>query len=109
VESGGSKKARIKRIARWRHVVNTIEPSVCGGESAFCQVTLTASYLLLFVFSDAVVSTACCRDATERAVTGSVSVRTAGRVIQSRARVTVHQECVVISARTAVPQVYTSD
>jgi len=25
----------------WRHLANTIEPSVCGGNEAFCQITLT--------------------------------------------------------------------
>jgi len=25
--------------AHWRHVANTIEPSVCGGDAAFCQIT----------------------------------------------------------------------
>ena len=27
--------------AHWRHLVNTIEPSVCGGDAALCQITLT--------------------------------------------------------------------
>jgi len=29
------------RGACWRHLANTIEPSVCGGDSALCQITLT--------------------------------------------------------------------
>jgi len=27
--------------AHWRHLANTIEPSVCGGDAALCQITLT--------------------------------------------------------------------
>ena len=30
--------------AYWRNLANTIEPSVCGGDVAFCQITLTTSY-----------------------------------------------------------------
>jgi len=30
--------------AHWRHVVNTIEPHVCGGYAALCQITLTTCY-----------------------------------------------------------------
>ena len=28
----------------WRHLANTSEPSVCGGDAAFCQITLTTCY-----------------------------------------------------------------
>jgi len=31
----------------WRHLANTTEPFVCGGDAALCQVTLTACYDLL--------------------------------------------------------------
>jgi len=24
--------------ARWRHMTNTIEPSMCGGDAALCQL-----------------------------------------------------------------------
>jgi len=27
--------------ALWRHTANTIQPSVCGGDAALCQITLT--------------------------------------------------------------------
>ena len=27
--------------AHWRHLANTTEPSVCGGDAALCQITLT--------------------------------------------------------------------
>jgi len=30
--------------AHWRHLANTIELSVCGGNAALCQITLTACY-----------------------------------------------------------------
>jgi len=30
--------------AHWRHVANTIEPSVGGGDAALCQITLTTCY-----------------------------------------------------------------
>jgi len=28
----------------WRHLTNTTEPSVCGGDAALCQITLTTYY-----------------------------------------------------------------
>jgi len=27
--------------AHWCHLANTTEPSVCGGDAALCQITLT--------------------------------------------------------------------
>jgi len=27
--------------AHWRHLKNTTEPSMCGGDAALCQITLT--------------------------------------------------------------------
>jgi len=30
--------------AHWRHLANTIEPSVCGGNVVLCQITLTTCY-----------------------------------------------------------------
>jgi len=30
--------------AHWRHLANTIEPSVCGGDAVLCKITLTACY-----------------------------------------------------------------
>jgi len=30
--------------AHWRHLVNTMEPSMCGGDAALCQITLTTCY-----------------------------------------------------------------
>ena len=29
---------------RWRHLANTIELSMCSGDAAFCQITLTTCY-----------------------------------------------------------------
>ena len=31
----------------WRHLANTIEPSVCGGDAVLCQITLTICYILI--------------------------------------------------------------
>jgi len=31
-------------IAHWRNLANMIEPSICGGNAALCQVTLTTCY-----------------------------------------------------------------
>jgi len=41
MDSGASKEACIRWGAHWRNMVNTIEPSVCGGDAAFCQITWT--------------------------------------------------------------------
>jgi len=30
--------------AHWRHLANTIEPSVCGGDAVLFQFTLTTCY-----------------------------------------------------------------
>jgi len=30
--------------AHWRHLKNTTEPSMCGGDSALCQITLTTCF-----------------------------------------------------------------
>jgi len=30
--------------AYWRHLANTTEPSMCGGDAAFCLITLTTCY-----------------------------------------------------------------
>jgi len=30
--------------ARWRHLANTTEPSMCCGDTALCQITLTTCY-----------------------------------------------------------------
>jgi len=37
----GSRKHVLDGDVHWRHLANTIEPSMCGGDAAFCQVTLT--------------------------------------------------------------------
>ena len=31
--------------AHWRHLANTVEPSVCGGDVVLCQITLTTCFL----------------------------------------------------------------
>jgi len=35
--------------AHWRHLTNTIEPSICGGDAVLCQITLIV-WLLLLLF-----------------------------------------------------------
>ena len=30
--------------AHWRHLVNTIDPSVCGNNAALCQITFSTCY-----------------------------------------------------------------
>jgi len=30
--------------AHWRHLANTIKPSVCGGDAVLCQITLITCY-----------------------------------------------------------------
>jgi len=32
--------------AHWRHMANTIEPSVCGGDADLCQITLTTFHVM---------------------------------------------------------------
>jgi len=42
--------------ARWRHLANATEPSMCGGDAALCQITLTILRLSLCVSSLDVVT-----------------------------------------------------
>ena len=35
--------------AQWRHLKNTTEPSMCGGDAALCQITLTTCLNLLAI------------------------------------------------------------
>ena len=37
--------------AHWRHLKNTTEPSMCGGDAALCQITLTMHLLIYGVAS----------------------------------------------------------
>jgi len=36
--------------ARWRHLANTTEPSVCGGDAALSEITLTACFCYIRAF-----------------------------------------------------------
>jgi len=38
--------------AHWRHLKNTTEPSMCGGDAALCQITLTTCWSVLSVWRD---------------------------------------------------------
>jgi len=40
-DSGWSKEACIRCSARWRHLANTTEPYMCGGDAACCQIIPT--------------------------------------------------------------------
>jgi len=35
----GPRKRLLGMGAHWRHLANTIEPSMCGGDAACCQIT----------------------------------------------------------------------
>ena len=35
------------RGTHWRHLANTTEPSICGGDAALCQITLTTCLITL--------------------------------------------------------------
>jgi len=34
----------------WRHLANTIEPSVCGGDTVLCQISLTTCYYYYYYY-----------------------------------------------------------
>jgi len=62
VDSGGPKEAQVQSYspggpmcphgkARWRHLANTIEPSVCGGDVVSCEITLTTCCILMRLLS----------------------------------------------------------
>jgi len=38
--------------AHWRHLKNTTEPSMCGGDAALCQITLTTCSCCEYVDMD---------------------------------------------------------
>ena len=40
----GSRKHVLDMGAHWRHLENTTEPSMCGGDAAFRQNSLTSYY-----------------------------------------------------------------
>jgi len=42
----GCRLGRTRRGSHWRNLVNTIEPSVCGGDAALCQITSTTCFIL---------------------------------------------------------------
>jgi len=41
VDLGGSKNSLLDEGTRWRNLANMTEPSTCGADVAFCQITLT--------------------------------------------------------------------
>ena len=55
IDSGGPRKRKFNRVrqeapmclhrrAHWRHLANTTEPYVCGGDAALCHSTLTTCH-----------------------------------------------------------------
>jgi len=38
--------------AHWRHLKNTTEPSMCGGDAALCQITLTTCIAVCLLWCD---------------------------------------------------------
>jgi len=70
VHSGGLKEACVTWGAHWRHLANTTEPSVCGGDAALRQITLNMSKCLQHqaaVSSKQKLLSICWRQAVERA------------------------------------------
>ena len=47
-DSGGPKEACLRWGAHWRHLANTTKLTMCGGDAACCQITLTA-YFICFI------------------------------------------------------------
>jgi len=47
-DSGGPKEACLRWGAHWRHLANTTKLTVCGGDAACCQITLT-TYFICFI------------------------------------------------------------
>ena len=56
--------------AHWRHLKNTTEPSMCGGDAALCQITLTTCSMLGVLF----VSTFIRHCMTEENLTGLITI-----------------------------------
>ena len=44
----GPRKHALDRAAHWRNLANTIEPSICAGDAALRQITLTTRYYYYF-------------------------------------------------------------
>jgi len=40
----GPSKYVLKWSAHWHHLANTIEPSMCGGDTVLCHIALTTCY-----------------------------------------------------------------
>ena len=48
VDSGGPKEACVRRRSHWHHMANTIELSMCGGDTALCENTLITCFLIIW-------------------------------------------------------------
>ena len=42
--TGVGRRRHMLHGTHWRHLANTSEPSVCGGDAALCQITLATCY-----------------------------------------------------------------
>jgi len=47
--SGGGTCADVDWGVHWHHLTNAIEPSMCGGYAALCQIPFTTCYLIISV------------------------------------------------------------
>jgi len=47
----GPRKHVLRGGAHGRHLANTTEPSMCGGDAACCQITLTTCYFTYAVLN----------------------------------------------------------
>jgi len=50
MDSGRPKEKYVGWGLHWCHTANTIEPSMCGGDAAFFQITLTTYYYYYYLF-----------------------------------------------------------
>jgi len=50
------RKHTLGRAAHWRHLANTIEPSMCGGDAACCQITLSTCCVVLHLWNNHICS-----------------------------------------------------
>jgi len=46
--------------AYWRNLANTIKPSMCGSDAAFCQITLTTCYYYYYSYDLKFTVKHCC-------------------------------------------------
>ena len=52
VDSGGPKEACIRWDAHWRHLANTTELFMFGGDVALCQITMTTCSFMIYCINE---------------------------------------------------------